>query len=74
MNVVLLAEFVAYNVFLPRLIHGCLAWCPERVCHVSPLQGQFRGEQLAYIAALACDTRIVFGDRPKDITYRSAVW
>lgn len=28
------------------------------------------GEQLAYISALAAGTHLVFGDRPKDITYR----
>ncbi len=32
--------------------------------------GAFRGEQLVYVAALACGAPLVFGDRPKDITYR----
>jgi len=32
--------------------------------------GQYRGEQLVYIAALATRSLLVFGDRPKDITYR----
>lgn len=30
----------------------------------------FNGEQLAYIAALATGAHLVFGDRPKHITYR----
>jgi hypothetical protein len=30
----------------------------------------FNGEQLAYIAALACGSQLLFGDRPKHITYR----
>ncbi len=33
-------------------------------------QGQYRAEQLVYVAALACGIPLVFGDRPKDITYR----
>jgi hypothetical protein len=32
--------------------------------------GAFRGEQLTYIAALAANVPLVFGDRPKDVTYR----
>lgn len=32
--------------------------------------GPYRGEQLVYIAALAHGIPVVFGDRPKDITYR----
>ncbi|KXZ52377.1 hypothetical protein GPECTOR_9g421 [Gonium pectorale] len=40
----------------------------------SPLWGQVRrsynGEQLAYIGAFATGAPLVFGDRPKDITYR----
>lgn len=28
------------------------------------------GEQLAYIAAFATGAQLLFGDRPKDITYR----
>lgn len=34
------------------------------------MKKQFPGEQLAYIAALAVDAPLVFGDRPKAITYR----
>jgi len=30
----------------------------------------FRGEQLAYIAAFTTGAKLIFGDRPKDITYR----
>lgn len=30
----------------------------------------YRGEQLVYIAALTAGAPLVFGDRPKDITYR----
>ena len=30
----------------------------------------YRGEQLAYIAAFATGAKLIFGDRPKDITYR----
>lgn len=33
-------------------------------------QRQFGGEQLAYIAALALDAALVFGDRPKQVTYQ----
>lgn len=33
----------------------------------------FNGEQLAYIAALASGSQLLFGDRPKQITYRYAV-
>lgn len=40
----------------------------------SPLWGNVRsnynGEQMAYIGALATGAPLVFGDRPKDITYR----
>ena len=32
--------------------------------------GHFKGEQLAYIAAFTTTAKLVFGDRPKDITYR----
>jgi hypothetical protein len=32
----------------------------------------FNGEQLAYIAALASGSQLLFGDRPKQITYRCA--
>lgn len=31
----------------------------------------FNGEQLAYIAALASGSQLLFGDRPKQTTYRS---
>lgn len=34
------------------------------------LQQQFCGEQLAYIAALAVNAALVFGDRPKELTYQ----
>eukprot|EP00798_Chlamydomonas_sp_ICE-L_P005965 gene5965-5248_t len=30
----------------------------------------YRGEQLAYIAAFTTGAKLIFGDRPKDITYR----
>lgn len=30
----------------------------------------FNGEQLAYIAAFASGSQLLFGDRPKNITYR----
>ncbi len=30
----------------------------------------FNGEQLAYVAAFATGAALVFGDRPKDVTYR----
>ncbi len=30
----------------------------------------YRGEQLAYITAFATGAKLVFGDRPKDITFR----
>mgnify|MGYP001807792123 CR=1 FL=1 len=30
----------------------------------------FNGEQLAYIAAMASGSQLLFGDRPKHITYR----
>ncbi len=33
-------------------------------------QRQFGGEQLAYIAALAAGAALVFGDRPKEVTYQ----
>jgi hypothetical protein len=33
---------------------------------------QFRGEQLAYVAAFTVGSKLVFGDRPKDITIRWA--
>lgn len=46
----------------------------EGVSEASPLwkkmQEYYTGEQLAYIAALSHDIPIVYGDRPKDITYR----
>ncbi|KAK9818007.1 hypothetical protein WJX72_005637 [[Myrmecia] bisecta] len=34
------------------------------------IQRQFAGEQLAYIAAFATAARVVYGDRPKEETYR----
>ena len=33
-------------------------------------QRQFVGEQLAYIAALTVGAALVFGDRPKELTYQ----
>ncbi|KAF6258087.1 hypothetical protein COO60DRAFT_1460861 [Scenedesmus sp. NREL 46B-D3] len=36
----------------------------------SQAAGQFNGEQLAYIAALASGSQLLFGDRPKAITYK----
>lgn len=40
------------------------------VCNPQTLKPQFPGEQLAYIAALAVGAQLVFGDRPKAITYQ----
>ena len=38
---------------------------------VSPqMKSHYRGEQLAYVAAFATGAKLVFGDRPKEITYR----
>lgn len=34
------------------------------------MRSSYNGEQLAYIGALATGAPLVFGDRPKDITYR----
>ena len=45
---------------------GDLASCPLW----QQVSTHFRGEQLAYVAALATGAQLVFGDRPKDITYR----
>lgn len=45
----------------------CILHC---VCYQQVRDGHFRGEQLVYIAALATNALLVFGDRPKDITYR----
>lgn len=34
------------------------------------IRSHYRGEQLAYIAAFSTGAKLIFGDRPKDITYR----
>lgn len=33
------------------------------------VKGNMNGEQLAYVAALATGAELVFGDRPKNITF-----
>jgi hypothetical protein len=47
---------------------GAAALAPGAIW--SQAAGQFNGEQLAYIAALASGSQLLFGDRPKDITYK----
>jgi hypothetical protein len=47
---------------------GAAAMAPGAIW--SQAAGQFNGEQLAYIAALASGSQLLFGDRPKDITYK----
>uniref|UniRef100_A0A383WDL8 Uncharacterized protein n=1 Tax=Tetradesmus obliquus TaxID=3088 RepID=A0A383WDL8_TETOB len=47
---------------------GAAALAPGAIW--SQASGQFNGEQLAYIAALASGSQLLFGDRPKDITYK----
>lgn len=39
----------------------------------SQAAGQFNGEQLAYVAAFASGAQLLFGDRPKDVTYRQGL-
>jgi hypothetical protein len=36
------------------------------------MTSEFRGEQVAYVAAFTAGARLVFGDRPKDISIRWA--
>jgi hypothetical protein len=50
---------------------GAAAMAPGAIW--SQAAGQFNGEQLAYIAALASGSQLLFGDRPKDITYKWVV-
>ena len=47
--------------------HSCLL----HTCYsMAQVRQYYRGEQLAYITAFATGAKLIFGDRPKDITYR----
>ena len=41
----------------------------EAMRSLQDLQRNFSGEQLAYIATLAVGAQLIFGDRPKSVTY-----
>jgi hypothetical protein len=43
---------------------------PRPAAPVLQITEQYRGEQLAYIAAFTIGAKLVYGDRPKDITLR----
>ena len=43
---------------------------PEKSEHWQEVKARMYGEQLAAIAGLTVDARLVYGDRPKDVTYR----
>lgn len=71
-------ELVLLGAFLePRQTGGepgpaCDTRSPSctRTCTLQVSKGAYRGEQLAYIAALTTGSLLVHGDRPKDVTYR----
>ena len=46
---------------------------PNPVRVLPQLEGNFTCEQIAFAAALSVDARIVFGDRPKDVTMKRLV-
>lgn len=43
---------------------------PRPAAPVLQIIEQYRGEQLAYIAAFTIEAQLVYGDRPKDVTLR----